>query len=118
MLDDVLTKVYTLIDTPFTTEEIKNELLKIKDMLTDGTVLIIEWSEADIQYIAREELAYMGDTTIEKIIEEPLTKEQVREVIALIKARYDCSEGITWETIRCALDHIVLPDSESCIKGG
>lgn len=65
-----------------------------------------------MQAIARDKLANMDNVDVEKIIENPLTKEQIIEVIKIVNDRYDAYQGITYETFMCALDEITLPCSE------
>jgi len=90
------------------------DIKKVISLLTDPTVLLIEWNEIDIQGVAREKLANMDNVKIEQIIENPLPKERVEVIIALLEHRYDCNLGVTWDTINCILDEVVLPDAASC----
>ena len=116
-----MSTISTVIDKLRELEHVPEEQMEMKIhdiivMLTDPTVLLIEWNELDVQQITREKLSFMEDCKVDEIIEEPLTKAQVAYVIDLLNSRYDCNYGITWDTIRCILDEVLLPDSESCRK--
>lgn len=91
-------------------------LKEIKDILEDETVLIIEWSEPDVQQVARERIAHIEDVDECDIIENPLDREQVITVLEVLEKQYDCNYGITWEHLRCAMDYIDLPSLDSCRK--
>ena len=93
-----------------------NALKEIKDILEDETVLIIEWSEPDVQQVAREMIAYRNDVEEDSIIENPLTREQVIIVLEELEDHYDCNYGISWSDLRYAMDHIDLPSFDSCRK--
>lgn len=91
--------------------------MKVADILArlkDRTVLLLEWNEIDIQKAAREKLANMEDCEEDEIKENPLTREQVIDVIDLLDKYYDCNYGITWEAIQYQLDSISLPSSDIC----
>ncbi|HAX18413.1 MAG TPA: hypothetical protein DCY00_07460 [Actinobacteria bacterium] len=108
-LDNLLTKLQ------ISDSCLASELNEIKALLTDKTVLILEWNEEDIQKAAREKIANLHDIVVEKIIEKPLRREDVEWVISRLDKYYDCNYGITWETINSSLDDISLPDAESVI---
>jgi hypothetical protein len=93
---------------------VAGQLEEILSLLTDETVLLLEWNEIDIQKVAREKLANMENCEEEDIIEKPLSRAQVIEVLEHLDNYYDCNYGITWEKINSALDIITLPDSDSC----
>ncbi len=92
-----------------------SELTEIRDMLTDPTVLLLEWNAIDVQTKAREKIAFLNDVEIEEVIENPLSREDVEWVISRLDKYYDCNYGITWDSISSALEDITLPDAENCL---
>lgn len=102
-IDEMISKL------PNTESLLETELKEIKDLLTDDTVLFLEWGEEDIQNVARQRIAYTEDVEECKIKENPLTREQVADVIGLLEKQYDCNYGITWDNIYSVMDYIDLP---------
>ena len=84
-------------------------LKEIKELLTDKTVLFLEWGEEDVQAIARQRIAYLEDVEECKVKENPLNREQVERVLEVLEKQYDCNYGITWEHLAMAMDYIDLP---------
>jgi len=114
-IDSAVNKLNDLLsELPLRNSFIVKEIQDIIDLLNDRTVLLLEWNEKDIQQVAREKLAVMENCEKEEIIENPLTRELVIDVIDLIDKYYDCNYGVTWETINSTLDSITLPDRELC----
>jgi len=114
-IDSAVNKLNDLLsELPLRNSFIVKEIQDIIDLLNDRTVLLLEWNEKDIQQVAREKLAEMENCEKEEIIENPLTRELVIDVIDLIDKYYDCNYGVTWETINSTLDSITLPDRELC----
>ena len=97
-------------------DETMKNLQKIKNILEDKTVLIIEWNEADVQQVAREMIASIKNVEEDTIIDNPLTKEQVIIVLEELEDHYDCNYGISWSNLRCAMDYIQLPSIDFCKK--
>ena len=112
----VLEKLEPLIFNSPIKHEYKKELAEIRGLLTDKTVLFLEWNEQDIQGVARKRIAHIEDVKECEIIENPLTKEDVETVISVLEKQYDCNYGITWEHIACAMDYIKLPSLSECKK--
>lgn len=92
------------------------DLKKLKDILTDKTVLLLEWNEQDIQRVARERIAHIEDVEDCEIVENPLPREDVETVISILEKQYDCNYGITWEHLAFAMDYIKLPSLSERIK--
>lgn len=95
-------------------DSIANDLQQILKLLTDKTVLLLEWNERDIQRVARERIAHIEDVEDCEIVENPLPREDVEIVISVLEKQYDCNYGITWEHIACAMDYIQLPSLSEC----
>lgn len=74
--------------------------------LKNPKMFLIEWGEEDIQQTARKRIAWNLDVEKEQIIENPLSEEEVIEVIRLLEKTHDCNYGMTWDHIDCALDSI------------
>lgn len=89
-----------------------DKLEEIKALLTDKTVLFLEWGEDDVQAVARQQIAFLENVEEDTIKENPLTKEQVARVLELLDGQYDCNYGITWCHLTMALDYIDLPNLE------
>jgi hypothetical protein len=111
-IDTVVDKLRELEHVP--EEKVDSLVQEIISLLTDRTILLLEWNEIDIQKVAREKLANMENCEEDEIKENPLTRAQVIDVIDLLDKYYDCNYGITWDTINSTLDEITLPDSELC----
>lgn len=94
----------------------QHDLKELKDILTDKTVLFLEWNEQDIQRVARERIAHIEDVEDCEIVENPLPREDVEIVISILEKQYDCNYGITWEHLAFAMDYIKLPSLSECIK--
>lgn len=91
-------------------EAIIEDLKEIKELLTDKTVLFLEWNEEDVQAAARQQIAFLESVKEEEIKEYPLTKEQVVHVLEMVDRVYDCNYGVTWEDLIISLDCIDLPN--------
>ena len=91
-------------------EAIIEELKELKELLTDKTVLFLEWNEEDVQAVARQRIAYLEDVEECEVKENPLNREQVERVLEVLEKQYDCNYGITWEHLTMAMDYIDLPN--------
>ena len=115
-LDDLIETVKDGADTPIESLDQLNldyvlyELKELKELLTDKTVLFLEWGEDDVQAVARQQIAFLENVEEDTIKENPLTKEQVARVLEVLEKQYDCNYGITWEHLAMAMDYIDLPD--------
>lgn len=84
-------------------------------LLTDPTVLLLEWNEEDVQQVAREIIAFNSDFSTDDIVANPLSKDDVEFVIGMLDKYYDCNYGITWDSIRDGLNEVSLPKAEDCL---
>ena len=98
-----------ILNTPIK-HEYKFQLIELKELLTDKTVLFLEWGEEDVQAIARQRIAYLEDVEECEVKENPLNREQVERVLEVLEKQYDCNYGITWEHLAMAMDYINLPN--------
>jgi hypothetical protein len=105
-----------LNDQDRTQGSVDTSIKDVLKLLKDRTVLLLEWNELDIQQMARVKIAQNNDYAVDDIIESPLTREQVVDVIGILDNYYDCNYGITWNSIDNALDDIDLPDVKACLK--
>ena len=80
----------------------------------DSEELGYEKPVKNMLYEKVEHMIALHDIEEDDIIENPLSREQVIDVIDLLDKYYDCSYGITWDTIDNTLDDIELPSLESC----
>lgn len=113
----VVGKLEALITENHVAPKVEELVKEVLSSLTDKTKLFIEWNEIDVQAVAREKLSFMGDCTVDEIIDNPLSREDVKNVIEFLDDHMDCNYGITWETISCAIDNCVqLPASDCCRK--
>ena len=107
----VIEKIDSMIaEMPIVDAIIEIWLKEIKELLTDKTVLFLEWGEADVQAVARQRIAYLEDVEKCEVKENPLTREQVERVLEVLEKQYDCNYGITWEHLAIAMDYIDLPN--------
>lgn len=88
-------------------------LSEIITLLKSETVLFLEWNEDDVQGVARQRIAHIEDVEECEIKENPLTKEQVADVLRILEKQYDCNYGITWEHLHMAMDYIDLPNIDT-----
>ena len=114
-IDTVIGKLETLITENHVEPKVENAVKEILSLLKDRTVLLIEWNGIDIQKAAREIIAFSSDFSIDDIIANPLPKDDVEWVIARLDKYYDCNYGITWDSIRDALNEVSLPKAENCL---
>ena len=106
----VIEKIDSMIaEMPIVDTIIEIQLKELKELLTDKTVLFLEWGEEDVQAIARQRIAYLEDIEECEVKENPLTREQVERVLEVLEGQYDCNNGITWEHLAMAMDYIDLP---------
>lgn len=108
---DAMSELTSIMDVAM-----RKALTEIKDILEDKTVLFIEWSEPDVQQVAREMIACRNGIEEDTIIENPLTREQVITVIETLERNHDCNYGITWEYLKYAMEYIDLPSLDFCRK--
>lgn len=108
-------KLRALITENHVEPKVEEVVKKVISLLTDPTVLILEWNEIDVQTVAREIIAFDSDFSIADIIENPLPKDDVEWVIARLGKYYDCNYGITWDSIRDGLNEVSLPKAEDCL---
>jgi len=113
-IDSAICDLERLITENHVEPKVEDVVKKVIADLSSRTVLILEWNGADVQKVAREKLSFLEDCKIEEIKENPLTEEQVIDVITHLDKYYDCNYGIDWGTINCALDNIVLPGPDLC----
>jgi len=115
-IETAVEKLQDLILKSPIANEYKKDIAEVISLLTDKTVLFIEWNSVDFQQAAREKLALMDNVKEVDIIDEPLTKEMLENLVTLLDDYYDAGEGVTYETISNLLDHVSLPDTESARK--
>lgn len=104
-------KLKLLLDSYVIMEaSVGEEIQNVIDLLEDPKMLLIEWGEDDVQMKARERKAWLLDVEEDEVEEKPLTDIQVAQVINLLERTHDCTIGMTWDTIDCALDNLGLPE--------
>ena len=107
----VVEKIDSMIERlPNRTFLIELDLRELKELLTDKTVLFLEWGEEDVQAIARQRIAYLEDVEECEVKENPLNRKQVERVLEVLEKQYDSNYGITWEHLTMAMDYIDLPN--------
>ena len=107
----VVEKIDSMISRfPVLNTQLEKDLKELKELLTDKTVLFLEWGEEDVQAIARQRIAYLEDVEECEVKENPLNRKQVERVLEVLEKQYDCNYGITWEHLTMAMDYIDLPN--------
>lgn len=107
----VVEKIDSIISRfPVLNTQLEKDLKELKELLTDKTVLFLEWGEEDVQAIARQRIAYLEDVEECEVKENPLNRKQVERVLEVLEKQYDCNYGITWEHLTMAMDYIDLPN--------
>ena len=111
-------KLRALITENHVEPKVEEVVKEVISLLTDPTVLLLEWNEEDVQTVARSKLAQLFDVEEEDLVEKPLSKDNVEYVISRLDKYHDCNYGITWDSVDDALDDVVLPSLEEVLNVG
>ena len=114
-ISTAIIKLEQLITENHVEPKVEEVVKKVISLLTDPTVLLLEWNELDVQKMAGEIIAHLGNVAREDIIDNPLPRKDVEWVISRLEHYYDCNYGITWDSIRNILDEVDLPKAEDCL---
>ncbi len=78
----------------------KHQLSTLSERIDGGLAMAIIWDVDDVHEVG---------------IDRPecvVTDEQAREVLKLLLKKHDMNNGITWETVECAIDSVLDKHNE------
>ena len=87
-IDTVIGKLENLITENHVEPKVENAVKEVLSLLKDRTVLLLEWNEADVQKVAREQIAFKNDYSMHEIIEKPLLRNQVANILIYLGNSY------------------------------